>query len=139
MSKLCKFCYDAKRKDYNTHTFRHEVTNEIACPYLLNEVTCGYCKKQNGHTTKYCPTLLKKNLSMKVPPVNMKVPPSVKVPPVKVLPVKVRTNRFELLETLMEEEEEEAPAPAPAALAPAAAAALAPAYTYISSCWADEI
>ena len=127
MSKLCKFCYDAKRKDYNTHTFRHEATNEIVCPYLLNEVTCGYCKKQNGHTTKYCPTLLKKNLSMKVPPVNMKVLP------VKVLPVKVRTNRFELLETLMEEEEEEAPA---LAFAPAA---LAPEYTYISSCWADEI
>jgi hypothetical protein len=52
---FCKMCKDAGKKDY-AHYLHDPKTKKTTCPYLLT-IVCGYCKQQEGHTTKYCPKL----------------------------------------------------------------------------------
>jgi hypothetical protein len=61
--KFCKICFDAKKKEaeYTSHYVKDLNTGKITCPYLLFKVVCGFCKKKEGHTTKNCPLLIKKN------------------------------------------------------------------------------
>jgi hypothetical protein len=57
---FCKMCYDAGKnaKEYMSHYIRDMETGATTCPYLLSLV-CGYCKKQEGHTSSRCPLLAK--------------------------------------------------------------------------------
>ena len=58
---FCKMCKDAGKKDYG-HYMYDSKTKKPTCPYLLT-IVCGYCKQQEGHTTKYCPKLPKTQAS----------------------------------------------------------------------------
>ncbi len=100
---FCKFCYDAGKTGWDNHSFRN-AQNQICCPYLLNDVKCGYCKKE-GHTTKYCPKNLKKNKNEFIIPAT---PPVSKIPtPQKSVLKPMNQNQFGALTVIMEEEDEE--------------------------------
>lgn len=60
---FCKVCFDAKRKDYNTHFLKDFSGPQpvVLCPYLL-ALQCNYCKEQ-GHTVSYCEVLKAKKAS----------------------------------------------------------------------------
>ena len=61
---FCKVCYDAGKNEstYTSHFVKDKQGPEgkVVCPYLLS-LTCAFCKKSEGHTTRHCPILLKKN------------------------------------------------------------------------------
>ena len=100
---FCKFCYDAGKTGWDNHSFRN-AQGQICCPYLLNEVKCGYCKKE-GHTTKYCPKNLNKNKNEFIIPAT---PPVSKIPtPQKSVLKPMNQNQFGALTVIMEEEDEE--------------------------------
>ena len=61
---FCKVCYDAGKNEsvYTSHFVKDKqgLEGKVVCPYLLS-LTCAFCKKSEGHTTRHCPILLKKN------------------------------------------------------------------------------
>ena len=52
---FCKVCYDAGKKEYNSHYVRDRIGGKVVCPTLLSQ-QCKYCKK-HGHTPTHCPAL----------------------------------------------------------------------------------
>ena len=104
---LCKFCYDAKRTGYTSHNFKNE-HGQTVCPYLLKEVVCGYCKKCDGHTTKYCPILLRKSANgTKSKPSNSPPPASnIPAPQKKYVDPAKQKNGFSALLSIMENEDD---------------------------------
>jgi hypothetical protein len=98
--KFCKFCYDAGKKGWNTHLFRNE-QDQIICPYLLEEVKCGYCKAI-GHTTKYCPKILKNNNPKKTYSLT---PPLSTIPAQQQPIMKTHKNSYGALVAIMEEDQ----------------------------------
>ena len=67
---FCKVCFDAGKpeKEYTSHYVKSQPGNEgkIVCPHLLS-IECAYCKQKAGHTTRYCPVLLKKDQEKMMP------------------------------------------------------------------------
>jgi hypothetical protein len=61
----CKVCHDAGKPEgeYTNHYVRslpdRNGNSTVTCPTLLS-IECRFCQKQ-GHTTKFCPTLIAKN------------------------------------------------------------------------------
>ena len=48
---FCKFCYDAGRGDFDSHSTRDK-TGKLTCKFLAT-ISCTRCG-ENGHTLKYC-------------------------------------------------------------------------------------
>ena len=51
---FCKFCFNARKADYQTHN-QFDKDGFVQCSVLL-DIECQFCK-QKGHTKNYCPTL----------------------------------------------------------------------------------
>jgi len=48
---FCKFCYDAGRGDFDSHSTRDKM-GKLTCKFLAS-ISCTRCG-ENGHTLKYC-------------------------------------------------------------------------------------
>lgn len=64
---FCRFCYNsgAPKQIYKSHYTKNKETNEVICPYILNN-NCQYCH-QKGHQKTHCPKLKKKMLKLEKP------------------------------------------------------------------------
>ena len=112
---FCKMCYDAGKntQEYMSHYIRDMETGATTCPYLLSLV-CGYCKKQEGHTSSRCPLLAKTQKKTAGKTETETEPPIVrkkrfderpKSPP-SPLGRTVCTNRYENLRSLIDKDDE---------------------------------
>jgi len=88
---FCKFCFNAKKLDYNEHN-QFGKDGFVQCPVLL-EIECQLCFEK-GHTKSYCPQQAFKT------PIKTRVEQTTPPP----APKKVMKNRFSNLEVIEEEE-----------------------------------
>lgn len=90
---FCKFCFNAKKQDYNEHN-QFGKDGFVQCPVLL-EIECQSCFEK-GHTKSYCPQQKQE----------FKTPTKTRVEQIAAPPAPKKTmrNRFSQLEVIEEEE-----------------------------------